>query len=112
MPTPAPACRDEMPEEMGDNPDAAALQAILEDTTPEEAAEGFKVRWRLSGEQLQLRECLHLTASSAGRCAERRSGRRRGNATPPPAAMHPHLRPCTRPPGPPPPPRRTRATTR
>lgn len=33
---------DELPEDMGDHPDAAALKAIMADTTPEESAEGFK----------------------------------------------------------------------
>ena len=31
-----------------DHPDYAAIQAILEDTTPEEKAEGFKVRGHLT----------------------------------------------------------------
>lgn len=33
-----------MPEGADQHPDGAAIQAILEDTTPEEAAAGFKVR--------------------------------------------------------------------
>jgi len=41
-------CRDELPEDDADNPDAAAIKAIMEDTTPEESAEGFKV-CRVSG---------------------------------------------------------------
>lgn len=35
---------DELPEDVGENPDAAAIQAIIDDTTPEERAEGFKAR--------------------------------------------------------------------
>ncbi|KAI7844146.1 hypothetical protein COHA_002281 [Chlorella ohadii] len=35
---------DDLPEDVGDNPDAAAIQAILDETSPEEAAEGFKAR--------------------------------------------------------------------
>ena len=45
-------CRDELPEGASEHPDAAAIQAILEDTTPEEQAEGFKVqqdKWQASG---------------------------------------------------------------
>jgi hypothetical protein len=32
-----------MPEGADEHPDGAAIQAIIADTTPEEAAEGFKV---------------------------------------------------------------------
>lgn len=39
-----PRRRDELPEDTSDNPDVAAIQAILDETSPEEAAEGFKVR--------------------------------------------------------------------
>ena len=42
-----PLCRDDLPGDSGaDNAsgDAAALQAIMADTTPDEQAEGFKVR--------------------------------------------------------------------
>lgn len=39
-----PLCRDELPENDEEHPDAAAIKAIMADTTPEEQAEGFKVR--------------------------------------------------------------------
>lgn len=35
---------DELPSDDEDNPDAAAIKAILEETTPEESALNFKVR--------------------------------------------------------------------
>ena len=38
-----PRRRDELPEDAEEHPDAAAIKAILDDTSPEEAAEGFKV---------------------------------------------------------------------
>lgn len=50
LPTPPPLpppllalCRDELPENDEEHPDAAAIKAIMADTTPEEQAEGFKV---------------------------------------------------------------------
>lgn len=33
-----------MPEGADEHPDGAAIKAIMDDTSPEEAAEGFKVR--------------------------------------------------------------------
>ena len=44
---------DELPEDESENSDAAALKAIIEDTSPEERAEGFKE----SAAVCQLRLC-------------------------------------------------------
>ncbi len=52
-------CRDDLPEDVGDNPDAAAIQAILDETSPEEAAEGFKARGLV--QQQHTRQLLQST---------------------------------------------------
>ena len=48
---------DTLPEEDSENPDAAAIRAIIEESTPEERAEGFKVRLQVHCEQLAYGKC-------------------------------------------------------
>lgn len=88
-----PRCRDELPEDVGDNPDAAAIQAILDETSPEEAAEGFKAR---AGLLQQHRRVVLRNGYGCNACGPRRPhSRSSGNRSLPPAvARLPHAQQC------------------
>lgn len=75
-PVAPPRCRDELPQDANENPDAAAIQAILDETSPEEAAEGFKVRGPVQrchkGVLLQVANACNACALPPPRCSSPR----------------------------------------
>lgn len=65
-PPPPLLVRDELPENDEEHPDAAAIKAIMADTTPEEQAEGFKVQACgsvLAGRSVWCTLCQRLVTS-------------------------------------------------